>query len=103
MKKYFFKKHPILSISKKAFSLIEISIVMIVIGILIAAVMSGRDVIKSSDVKHFYQKFAGKWQTVATSYYDRMSVKFTISYSYIVIEMFKDTIDQNGSCITISF
>jgi hypothetical protein len=57
--------------NKKAFSLIEIGIVMIVIGILIAAVMSGRDVISAADVKTFYQKFAGKWQTVATSYYDR--------------------------------
>ena len=60
--------------NKKAFSLIEIGIVMIVIGILIAAVMSGRDVLKSGDVKYFYQKFAGKWQTIATSYYDRSRV-----------------------------
>lgn len=62
---------------KKAFSLIEISIVMIVIGIIIAAVMSGGDLIKSSETKEFYQQFARKWTTVADTYYDRMGANLT--------------------------
>jgi prepilin-type N-terminal cleavage/methylation domain-containing protein len=57
---------------KKAFSLIELGIVLIIIGIIIAAVMSGGDVIKNSETKQFYQNFARKWSTVIDSYYDRM-------------------------------
>jgi len=57
---------------KKAFSLIELGIVLIIIGIVIAAVMSGGEVIKNSETKQFYQNFARKWSTVIDSYYDRM-------------------------------
>lgn len=56
---------------KKSFSLVELSISMIVIGFIIAAVMNGRDLIKSVETKEFYQSFARKWTTIIDGYYDR--------------------------------
>jgi prepilin-type N-terminal cleavage/methylation domain-containing protein len=58
---------------RKAFTLIEISIVLVIIGIILAAVMKGRDLIKGSQIKEFNQVFVSQWETVAYSYYSRMS------------------------------
>ncbi len=58
--------------SKKAFTIIEISIVLLIIGIIIAAVMSGGDIIRNAESKQFYQSFARKWTTVIDTYYDKM-------------------------------
>ncbi|MEA3384136.1 MAG: prepilin-type N-terminal cleavage/methylation domain-containing protein [Campylobacterota bacterium] len=67
--------------SKKAFSLIEMGIVLIVIGIIIAASMTGGDIIKSADTKQFYQNFAGKWSVVINGYYDRMGKELADNHS----------------------
>lgn len=75
---------------KKAFSLIELSISMIVIGIIIAAVMSGRDLIKSGESKAFYQTFARKWTTIINSYYDRTNNHLSDSSSYGGFNSYKD-------------
>ena len=64
---------------KKGFSLIEIGIVMIVIGILISAVMKGKDVIRSAEIKEMNQNFLSKWFVVTASYYDRMGYNLTAS------------------------
>lgn len=61
-----------MSKAKKGFSLIEIGIVMIVIGILIAAVMKGKDVIKSAEIKQHNQTYLNKWVSVATTHYDKV-------------------------------
>ena len=57
--------------SKRGFTLIEIGIVLMVIGIIIAAVMKGKDIIKSAQSKDFAQTFATKWVMIANNYYDR--------------------------------
>ena len=57
---------------KKSFTLIEIGVVLIVIGIILASIMSGIHIIKSGEAKQFYQTFARKWSTVIDGYYDRM-------------------------------
>ena len=75
---------------KKAFSLIELSISMIVIGLIITAVMSGRDLIKSGESKAFYQTFARKWTTIINSYYDRTSNHLSDSSSYGGFNIYKD-------------
>lgn len=62
---------------KKGFSLIEIGIVMIVIGILIAAVMNGKDIIKSAEIKQHNQTFLGKWVSIATTHYDKLGYNMT--------------------------
>lgn len=58
---------------KRAFTLIEISIVLVIIGIILASVMKGRDLIKSSQIKEFNQVFVSQWETVANSYFSRMA------------------------------
>ena len=64
---------------KKSFTLIEIGIVLIVIGIILASIMSGVDIIKSGESKQFYQTFARKWSTVIDGYYDRMGKELSDS------------------------
>ncbi len=66
-------------ILKKAFTLIEIGIVLIIIGIILASIMSSIDIIKSTESKQFYQTFARKWSTVIDGYYDRMGKELTDS------------------------
>ena len=79
---------------KKGFSLIEIGIVMIVIGILIAAVMKGKDVIKSAEIKQHNQTFLNKWVSVATTHFDKVGYNITgssASGSMGVADGFADT------------
>ncbi|MEA3353538.1 MAG: type II secretion system protein [Campylobacterota bacterium] len=58
--------------SRKGFSLIEIGIVMVVIGLIIAAVMKGKDVIKSAEMKEITQNFMSKWVSASDTYYDKL-------------------------------
>ncbi|MCK5111232.1 MAG: prepilin-type N-terminal cleavage/methylation domain-containing protein [Arcobacteraceae bacterium] len=62
---------------RRGFSLIEIGIVMIIIGILIAAVMKGKDVIRSAEMKQYNQTFFNKWVGVATSHFDKVGYNIT--------------------------
>ncbi|MCG6551602.1 MAG: prepilin-type N-terminal cleavage/methylation domain-containing protein, partial [Candidatus Magnetominusculus sp. LBB02] len=57
---------------KKGFTLIEIAVVIMIIGIIIGAVMKGKDIARTAQVKDFLQGFAGKWKAVAETYYDRV-------------------------------
>ena len=67
---------------KKGFSLIEIGIVMVVIGLIIAAVMKGKDVIKSAEVKEISQNFLSKWVSSSGTYYDKLGYNFNGSSAY---------------------
>ncbi len=58
---------------RAAFTLIEISIVLVIIGIILASVMKGRDLIKSSQIKEYNQVFVSQWETIANSYFSRMA------------------------------
>lgn len=64
------KMHEILS-GNKGFTLIEMAIVLIIIGIIIGAVVKGKDIIKSAEQKRLYTKFAQSWQLAYNTYYDR--------------------------------
>lgn len=55
----------------RGFTLIEMAIVLVIIGIILAGVMKGRDIVRGSQVKQFSQQFAQKWQTIAQTYYDK--------------------------------
>ncbi len=55
----------------KGFTLIEMAIVLVIIGIILAGVMKGRDIVRGAQVKQFSQQFAQKWGTVAQTYYDK--------------------------------
>lgn len=57
--------------NEKGFTLIEMAIVLIIIGIIIGAVVKGKDVIKSAEQKRLYSSFIREWQTAYNNYYDR--------------------------------
>lgn len=61
------------SFKRRAFTLIEISIVLVIIGIILASVMKGRDMIKSSQIKEYNQVFVSQWETISNSYFSRMA------------------------------
>lgn len=61
-----------MNLKRKAFTLIEISIVLVIIGIILASVMKGRDLVKSSQIKEYNQVFVSQWVTIANSYFSRM-------------------------------
>ncbi len=68
LKKNFFSK----SKSQMAgFTLIEMAIVLVIIGIIIGAVMKGRDLIKSAQIKNAYETFFAAHYKMIGSYYDK--------------------------------
>ncbi len=56
---------------QKGFTLIEMAIVLIIIGIIIGAVVKGKDLIQSGKQKKFYTKFLREWELAVLNYYDR--------------------------------
>ncbi len=54
-----------------AFTIMELGIVLLIIGALLAAIMVGRDVVRNAQIKRFHQQFVMKWVGIASSYYDR--------------------------------
>lgn len=82
---------------KKAFSLMELAISLVVIGVIIGAVMSAGDLIKSAKSKEFYQSFVGKWISVVNTYYDKSASNLTDSTNHggseAVVDGYFDGID----------
>lgn len=59
------------NIKSAGFTLVEMAIVLVIIGIILAGVMKGRDIVRGAQVKQFSQQFAQKWGTIAQTYYDK--------------------------------
>ncbi len=57
--------------NNKGFSLIEIAVVLVIIGIIIGAIVKGKDIIKSAEQKKVYTKFINAWQLSYMTFYDR--------------------------------
>ena len=60
-----------LIVNNKGFTLIEMAIVLIIIGIIIGAVVKGKDLVRSAEQKRLYSKFVSSWELAYNSYYDR--------------------------------
>jgi len=56
---------------RSGFTLIELSIVLIIIGLIIGGVMKGKDLINSADQKKIYNTWVREWQVTANTYQDR--------------------------------
>jgi len=54
------------------FTLVEMAIVLVIIGIILAGVMKGRDIVRSAQHKEFAQSFGNKWVTMTQTYYDKI-------------------------------
>lgn len=57
--------------SNKGFTLIEMAIVLVIIGLILGAVIKGKDVLNSAKQKKFYSNFIKSWELATMSYYDR--------------------------------
>ncbi|MBW2095134.1 MAG: prepilin-type N-terminal cleavage/methylation domain-containing protein [Deltaproteobacteria bacterium] len=53
------------------FTLIEMAIVLIIIGIIIGAVVKGKDLVRSAEQKRLYTTWIREWQVSFNNYYDR--------------------------------
>ena len=58
-------------LKREAFTLIELSIVLIIIGIILASVMKGRDLIGSAQSKEVTQTFIQEWAIITNTYYSK--------------------------------
>lgn len=56
---------------RSGFTLIELSIVLIIIGLIIGGVMKGKDLINSAEQKKIYNTWIKQWQVTANTYQDR--------------------------------
>ncbi|MFH2058210.1 MAG: prepilin-type N-terminal cleavage/methylation domain-containing protein [Pseudomonadota bacterium] len=57
--------------NSKGFTLIEIAIVLVIIGLIIGAAVKGKDLIQSGKQKKFYTNVIKAWELTVVSYYDR--------------------------------
>ena len=53
------------------FTLVEMALVLIIIGIIIGAVVKGKDLVRSAEQKRTYTKFLSEWRLAYLNFYDR--------------------------------
>ncbi len=56
---------------EKGFTLVEMALVLIIIGIIIGAIVKGNDLVRSAEQKRIYTKFLGDWRLAYLNFYDR--------------------------------
>ncbi|MCP3876755.1 MAG: prepilin-type N-terminal cleavage/methylation domain-containing protein [Desulfobacteraceae bacterium] len=57
--------------NERGFTLIEMAVVLIIIGLIVGAVVKGKDIISSAKQKKMYAKFVQTWQLSYNTYYDK--------------------------------
>lgn len=61
------------NLNTKGFTLIEMAVVLVIIGLILAAVMKGKDMIRNAQVREFTDNFVLAWEDIVYSYYDKKS------------------------------
>ena len=56
---------------RRGFTLVELAIVLVIIGIILGAVLKGKDLINSAKIKKFYNQYVQAWELQINTYYDR--------------------------------
>ena len=67
--------------NSQGFTLIEMAIVLIIIGIIIGAVIKGKDLIRSAEQKKIYTKYLNAWRMAYANVYDRTGKRLGDFYS----------------------
>ena len=57
--------------NNRGFTLIEMALVLILIGIIIGAVVKGKDLVRGAEQKKVYTKFMTEWRLAYLNFYDR--------------------------------
>ena len=55
----------------QGFTLVEMALVLIIIGIIIGAIVKGKDLVRGAEQKKIYSKFANGWRLAYLNFYDR--------------------------------
>ncbi len=56
---------------EKGFTLVEMALVLIIIGIIIGAIVKGKDLVRGAEQKRIYSKFVNGWRLSYLNFYDR--------------------------------
>jgi prepilin-type N-terminal cleavage/methylation domain-containing protein len=59
---------------QQGFTLIEMAIVLVIIGVILGAVSVGKDLQRDAENQKIYQKFVGGWKQVYDQYYNKVGV-----------------------------
>ncbi|MGM0633188.1 MAG: type II secretion system protein [Pseudomonadota bacterium] len=62
------------STREHGFTLVEMSLVLVVIGLILGAVSAGRDLQRNAEYRRIEQRFVGAWEQAYNQYYDRLGV-----------------------------
>ena len=74
----------------QGFTLIEMAIVLIIIGIIIGAVIKGKDLIRSAEQKKIYTKYLNAWRTGYANFYDRTGKRLGDFYNATISSQGQD-------------
>jgi prepilin-type N-terminal cleavage/methylation domain-containing protein len=81
----------------RGFTLVEISLVLVVIGLILGAVSIGKDLQRNAEYKKVKQKFIDQWVLAYNQYYDRIGVVPGDDPSYPAQVVYSTSITDAGS------
>jgi prepilin-type N-terminal cleavage/methylation domain-containing protein len=55
----------------KGFTLVEMAVVLIIIGVIIGAIIKGKSLVRGAEQKKIYTKFVNEWRISYLNFYDR--------------------------------